>query len=267
MLKLSNILPSLRKISSSIVNLREESRKNTIIPRISSMKNIEITSQTNKLKSIISNIKIPNTKVLLEKNKQISNDIVSFNVDIIKDYVNDIEKSYDDYFDKINNFLDNMPTDEKVEKEEIIEIKIKRKDSNKFDINKILNRSSSLLPLLTLGGSSLLSSAGKDKSGDDTDVKKEEKIKPETPKTEEIPPEDPETEKSETEKSETEKSETEKSDQNREQQNPTGWKHIATVGPRQPYYRNPIQNPLYRFKYTGSNPLSPKNPEPKNPLQ
>jgi len=262
MLKLSTILPSLRKISSSIVNLREESRKNTIIPRISSMKNIEITSQTNKLKSIVSNIKIPNTKVLLEKNKQISNDIVSFNVDIIKDYVNDIEKSYDDYFDKINNFLDNMPTDETVEKEEIIEIKIKRKDSNKFDINKILNRSSSLLPLLTLGGSSLLSSAGKDKSGDDTDVKKEEKIKPEPPKTEEIPPEDPETEKSETEKSETEKS-----DQNREQQNPTGLKHIATVGPRQPYYRNPTKNPLYRFNYTGSNPLSPKSSEPKNSLQ
>jgi hypothetical protein len=234
MLKLSTILPSLRKISSSIVNLREESRKNTIIPRISSMKNIE-------------------------KNKQISNDIVSFNVDIIKDYVNDIEKSYDDYFDKINNFLDNMPTDEKVEKEEIIEIKIKRKDSNKFDINKILNRSSSLLPLLTLGGSSLLSSAGKDKSGDDTGVKKEEKIKPEPPKTEEIPPEES--------VPKTEESETEESDQNREQQNLTGWKHIATVGPRQSYYRNPTKNPLYRFNYTGSNPLSPKSSESKNPLK
>tara|TARA_E500000318_G_scaffold94968_2_gene94560 strand:+ start:460 stop:1248 length:789 start_codon:yes stop_codon:yes gene_type:complete len=262
MLKLSTILPSLRKISSSIVNLREESRKNTIIPRISSMKNIEITSQTNKLKSIISNIKIPNTKVLLEKNKQISNDIVSFNVDIIKDYVNDIEKSYDDYFDKINNFLDNMPTDEKVEKEEIIEIKIKRKDSNRFDINKILNRSSSLLPLLTLGGSSLLSSAEKDKSGDDTDVKKEEKIKPETPKTEEIPPEESETEESETEESETEESDP---DPKRPPLGSPG--NPITVYPGQPYYRDPTKNPLYRFNYTGSNPLSPKSSEPKNPLQ
>ena len=260
MLKLSTILPSLRKISSSIVNLREESRKNTIIPRISSMKNIEITSQTNKLKSIISNIKIPNTKVLLEKNKQISNDIVSFNVDIIKDYVNDIEKSYDDYFDKINNFLDNMPTDEKVEKEEIIEIKIKRKDSNKFDINKILNKSSSLLSLLTLGGSSLLSGSGKDKSGDDTGVKKEEKIKPEPPKTEEIPPEESD--------SETEESETYTDPPESEQQQPLGSPgNPVTVYPGQPYFRDPTQNPLYRFNFIGRNPLLPKSSEPKNPLQ